>query len=283
MRRGLAALATLAALAVTTPVVAASEGPRRIVSLNLCADQLVLRLADRDRIAAVTWLARDPELSIMAEAARTVPITRGGGEHVVSLAPDLVVAGVHTTRITVGFLKRLGYRVLDLDLPVTLDAVRAQIRLVAEALGRPVCGEALIAEMDRSLAAIPAGRVGARANVAVWQPNGFTVGTDTLIDTVIRAAGLDNFAARRGIAHYARLDLETLILGRPDFLVVNRADEGPAALATEMLRHRAIDAAIAATRRIVVPTRLWVCGGPETAEAIALLAAATADGPRRSP
>jgi hypothetical protein len=32
----------------------------RIVSLNLCADELVLRLADRGNVTSVTWLSREP-------------------------------------------------------------------------------------------------------------------------------------------------------------------------------------------------------------------------------
>jgi len=46
-------------LLVTQPVCAA---PQRIVSLNLCIDQLVLMLAEHGRIASVSYLAADPSL-----------------------------------------------------------------------------------------------------------------------------------------------------------------------------------------------------------------------------
>ena len=36
------------------PGIAAAEPPRRIVSFNLCCDQLVLLLARRERIASVS-------------------------------------------------------------------------------------------------------------------------------------------------------------------------------------------------------------------------------------
>ena len=43
---------------------------RRVASINLCADQLVLTLADPEQILTVSWLAADPEESLLAEAAR---------------------------------------------------------------------------------------------------------------------------------------------------------------------------------------------------------------------
>src|SRR3546814_5234381 len=54
----------IALLVVAMSVAAAADAaPRRIESLNLCADQLLIALADRDQIAALTQFARDPTLS----------------------------------------------------------------------------------------------------------------------------------------------------------------------------------------------------------------------------
>lgn len=71
LRRVLAALALLAWSLVVVAAHAVGEtppAPRRIVSLNLCTDQLVLALADRDAVRSVTWLARDPQSAVMAAA-----------------------------------------------------------------------------------------------------------------------------------------------------------------------------------------------------------------------
>ncbi len=65
-----------AGLASARETTAAPGRPSRIVSLNLCADELVLRLADREQIAAVTYLASDPRGSTVAAEATGVPITR---------------------------------------------------------------------------------------------------------------------------------------------------------------------------------------------------------------
>jgi iron complex transport system substrate-binding protein len=70
--------------------------PARVVSINMCTDELLLRLADRDRIASVTWLSRDGRNANMAEVAATIPANHGLAEEVVSYHPDLVLAGVYT-------------------------------------------------------------------------------------------------------------------------------------------------------------------------------------------
>ncbi len=118
---------TFAAMMSAVPIGAAAA-PVRVVSMNLCADELVLRLADRDQVLAVTYLARDSRGSTVATEAVGLPVTRGLTEEVVALKPDLVIAGAFTTRTTVGMLKRVGAPVLELGVPADLDGVRAQIR-----------------------------------------------------------------------------------------------------------------------------------------------------------
>jgi iron complex transport system substrate-binding protein len=43
---------------------------QRIVSLNLCSDELILRLANPANVASVTWLSRDPSGSNLTLGAR---------------------------------------------------------------------------------------------------------------------------------------------------------------------------------------------------------------------
>src|SRR5690554_3799563 len=92
---------------------ALAAAPERIVSLNLCVDQYLLALADRDQIAALTQFARDPEVSAAAAHAEGFHQIRGAAEEVVQLNPDLVLGGSLTRRDTRNLLRRMGYRVVD--------------------------------------------------------------------------------------------------------------------------------------------------------------------------
>ena len=132
--------------------------PRRIVSLNMCVDELVLRLADPQSIASVTWLSRDPTNSNVAALAARIPINHGLAEEIIPLKPDLVIAGVYTARTAVAMLKRVGIPVAEIDVPESLDDVRRQIREVAALVGERDKGEAIIARHGRRPGIAAAGR-----------------------------------------------------------------------------------------------------------------------------
>src|SRR5690348_4552850 len=83
--------ATCLMLLAATPALA--DPPRRIASFNLCADQLVVALADSNQIAALSPYARDDHLSVVAERARHFPALSWSAEGTVALSPDLVLVG----------------------------------------------------------------------------------------------------------------------------------------------------------------------------------------------
>ncbi len=248
---------------------AASAVPQRIVSLNLCADELVLRLAAPGTVKSVTWLARDATLSNVSALAQTVPVNRGLAEDVVPLAPDLVIAGAYTTRTAVALLRRLNIQVLELGVPTSVDEALAQINTVAEALGTQKNGTQLIAEIRNGLADLSAtSERSAQPIAAVYQPNGFTIGKGSLVNDLLIRAGLRNLAVERRIDNYGALPLEWLLLAQPDLLVVNAAEDRGPAIAYEVLRHPALVQRYRGDRVVGVPSAWWSCPGPRLVDAV---------------
>jgi iron complex transport system substrate-binding protein len=273
-RRALAALAVAVwpGLPVAGRATEAPARPVRVVSMNLCADELVLRLADRDQVGAVTYLAHDPRGSTVAREAMGIAVTRGLSEEIVALRPDLVVAGAFTTRTTVGLLKRVGFPLLELGVPNDFEGVRAQIRTVAAALGHPARGEAMVADLDERLARVMPPAKPLRA--LVMRPNAFTVAPGSLGDAVIRAAGLANVAAELGRDRFGQVPLEAAALANADLIVLDEGEPGAPSLADALLHHPVLDALRRQGRTVSIPNRLWTCPGPQVAEVVALLAAA---------
>jgi len=262
---------TAAALLLAAPHVWAVDPPgkpRRIVSLNMCVDELVLRLADPQNIASVTWLSRDPTNSNVAELAARIPVNHGLAEEIIPLTPDLVIAGVYTARTAVAMLKRVGIPVAEIDVPQSLDDVRRQIREAAALVGEREKGEAIIAHMDAGLASLPPPARSARPRAIVLNPNGVTVGKGTLVDEIMTRAGLTNVAAELTIDNYGQIPLETVVANAVDVLILSASRDGPPALATEILRHPVLTALADRARLVVLPGRLWNCGGPAVVEAI---------------
>ncbi|PXW55943.1 ABC transporter substrate-binding protein [Methylobacterium sp. B4] len=270
--RAILAVWGILALVPAAGAAGTNEAPVRVVSMNLCADELVLRLADRDQVLAVTYLAGDPRGSTVATAAAGVPVTRGLTEEVVALRPDLVIAGAFTTRTTVGMLKRVGAPVLELGVPADLDGVRAQIRQVAEALGHRERGEALVADLDARLAAVTPATRPLRA--LVMRPNAFTVAPGGLGNALIQAAGLVNVAAEIGRDRFGQVPLEAAALANADLIVTDEGAPGLPSLADTLLHHPVFQALAGEGRTVSIPNRFWTCPGPQVAEVVARLAAA---------
>ena len=247
MRRRAAAFLLAALLAYPA---AAAE---RVVSLNLCTDQYLLALAPAQAVA-VTHLARDPTLSVMADAARAVPTVRADAEAVLTLHPDLVLAAPWGAKATLAALARRGVRVERIALPDSFAAIRDTTRHVAALLGVPARAEALLAGFD--LPPAPP-----RGPAIALEPRGLTAAPGSLRDAVLRAAGFENASGGRAMG------LEALAR-RPEVLLVVAPPPPTPSRATEFLAHPLL----AAHPRREVPAPLTICGGPWTARAVALLA-----------
>lgn len=253
--------------------------PQRIVSLNMCTDELVLRLANPARIASVTWLSHDPKAANVVDLARSVPANHGLAEEVIPLGPDLVVAGTFTTRTAVAMLKQARFNLVEFDVPATIAGAEKQIMDMARLLDEPALGEALVGGMERRLAALGEAPLLRRPRALVFNPNGVTVGKGTLVDDIMARAGLDNVATHMNLGNYSQIPLEVLVESAVDILIISGSREGPPALATEILKNPVLSQLGRHTHVIVLPPRLWNCAGPEIVEAISRLRA-VADGIR---
>jgi iron complex transport system substrate-binding protein len=263
------ALAALALLVIAS-IPASAQKPKRIVSLNMCTDNLVLRLANLENVTSVTWLSRDPRNSGVADLARRVGVNHGLAEEIVPLDPDLILAGVFSTRTAVSLIKRTPLRLVELDIPRSFAEVREQIATVADLVGERDKGQAMIRTMDERLASVgPA--TGVRPRAIVLNPNGATVGRGSLVGEIMELAGLRNVAAELDIESYGLVPLENVVLNDVDILIVSASRDGPSSLATEILNHPVLARLGGRVKIVSVPSRYWGCGGPDAVEAVAHL------------
>ena len=252
----------------------AAESPQRVVSINVCTDQLALVLARDGQLRSVSHLSQDRELSVMAAKARKMPVNHAQAEEVFLMKPDLVLTGTFSSRATVGLLRRLGVRVEEFAPARSFDDIEEHMRSMGELLGRQAEASREIDEMKAALAAIqPPTR---RKTVALYYANSYTSGRGTLVDEAVRLAGLDNLADKAGVSGSAPLSLEKLVLEKPDILVRSSRDRAPA-LAFENFEHPALRALEKQARAVTIADNLTVCGGPFSVEAVAELAEAARD------
>lgn len=248
----------------------AGEKPARVVSMNLCTDQLAMLIAAPGQLVSISAIARQPQSSAMVDEAMHFPINQGQAEEIFLLKPDLVLAGTYTTRATVGLLKELGIPVAQFAPETSFDGVRESMRRMGELLGREERADELIGEFDAGLKRLQnlpkSGKV-----AALYYANSYTSGSGTLAHAAIDAAGLENLAARLGIQGTATIPLETLVLAMPDVVVAGDRDYTAPALAQQNFSHPAFQALIQKSGEASMPVRNTVCGGPFTLAAVRML------------
>jgi iron complex transport system substrate-binding protein len=237
--------------------------PRRIVSLNFCTDELLLALVPPARIASLSWLIRVDGDPAERDLARRLPINWGSAEEVLAAHPDLVLAGRYTTATTRALLKRAGVPVIEVDAAQDWNGIRSVTREVAAAVGEPARGEALLAQMDATLAQVAALRVTPPVRAVGWNGAAEDVpGSDTLFNTILTTAGAVNLAARSGASR--GFDLEQILRARPQLLLRGSSYASDRSLRSSIADHPALRA-LPGVAIVEYSEGAWACGVPAAA------------------
>ena len=269
--RPVLALALAALVASAIPVWA--DAPERVVSMNLCTDQLAMMLAAPGQLVSVSHLATEVQSSSMVEEARAYPPNRGQLEQVFLLRPDLVLAGTYTQVATVDLLRRLGVEVVQVPPATSLAEAEEQLRQVGRALGQEAKADAMA---DAFAAKIEAARFdGSPRTAAFYYPNGYTTGSGTLANEVLELTGFTNIGATSGVTGGGILPLERLVMAGPELIVTSERYPG-ASRSEDILVHPALRAVQARAGVELTSNADWVCGTPHLMRAIGKMQAARA-------
>jgi iron complex transport system substrate-binding protein len=252
---------------------ASAQVPQRVVTVNLCLDQLALRLAAPGQLVGISYLSLDPRISVMVDRARAIAPVRATVESILTLRPDLVIFDADAHAVVKRLVRGAGVPILEVRWAASLEDAEAIIARMAAALGRDAQGQALIGEMREQRRQLT-WQGPPTATAAVLQANRGTSGKGSLMDELLRLSGYRNLAAELGIGAYGRLPLEAVLAGQPDLLVLDGKANAHPSRATEFVDHRALESLAGRTRLVSVPIRYSICAGPENFETMRLLAEA---------
>lgn len=274
-RRALIALALLAGAGAAGPAAGAPAAhPQRIVSTNLCIDQLLLRLVEPDRIASLSYLSfgADAIAPSIAPLGHGIRPNRGSAEEIVALRPDLVLAGSYSTLTTTPLLRRVGLDVVLLDAETGFDDMRANLRRLGELVGEEERAAAVIAKFDADLASlqarIPPGDLPVYAQIST---NNWIAGHGTLDAAIVNAGGFQTLGQALGHTGFRSVPLEALIQTRPDLMSTATPYSDPPAMATRALAHPLLRRMQQSTPTLDIPTRYTECATPDSLEAVRML------------
>ena len=208
-------------------LVTLSSMPRRIISLTLPTDEILLSLVDPSRILALTTFASDPGISsVAAEAAEVPRALTLTVEPIVALHPDLLFAASWSDAAPVGQLRAAGVPVYLIASATSVTGVEEKIARCALLTGEQQKGARLIATMRAKIAAVEK-KVGAvprtkRLRVLDYTTFGASMGKGSSWDDVVRLAGLRNAADELASDRWGQVPISTekLLEINPDLLIL---------------------------------------------------------------
>jgi iron complex transport system substrate-binding protein len=252
-------------LLLALPGYAPASPPQRVMSLNLCSDQLVLELLPPSRITSVSYFSRQRYQSYLSAEAYRVGVNHGNAEEVITQRPDLVIAGLYTTSATRQLLKEVGIPLLELPPAYSFQDIRDTTRRVGHAVGADAKAEELIRQMDATLAQLAATAPRQPIRIVGWNGGGTVEGKGTLFDAIVSAAGAVNIGASTGLQSRA-VGVEDLLFSHADLLAFGDATVAAPSLQAAPLTHPAVEE-LYRGRRLVYPELLYSCGLPRSAQA----------------
>jgi iron complex transport system substrate-binding protein len=256
----------LAASALLLGAAGADASPRRVASLNLCTDELLLLLAAPEQIVSVTHLSQQEAETPLWRQALAYPRNDGSLLSAVERRPDLIVTMGGGARDRLRIAGRLGIPTLDLVFAQDLMDVARNIERMAVALGRQEAGIALIRRMTILIRSRPPLRTD-----TIWLGGGGR----TVPATGLEAQWMALAGLRQRPMQGDRVSLETLIAAPPALLLRSDYRAGQYSNGQRWLSH---PAALFAANVRTIPTdgRRWTCMGPLLIDEIVRLRRETA-------
>ena len=240
----------------------------RIVSMNVCTDQVLIKLADPAQIIGLSRFSRD---AWVTDDTRRFPILSGGAEEVLVLRPDVVVASLFDKRSTRELLKANGLHLAEFAVPQNLAEARTQIREMGEISGHPDRAASEISRLDAALARARQAVAEKHYRVLPLTRRGWVAGSDSFLGALLTETGLFSAAGELSFDSGGYASLEAIVNLKPDFILVSQAGDHAGDDGQAFLLHPSLQRFYPPEKRIVIPERLTECGGVMLAEALDVL------------
>lgn len=254
-----------------TGLVLAEEALPTLMSTNICADMLALKLAAPEQILSLSKQSHDAQRFSMAQAAKKYTANTASAEDVLMLKPQLVLASRRwSARQPMALHQRYGVRMVNIPFPTDWPTILRSTQDIGTAMGRTQQAQQLVAELEQRLQAL---HHTSRPYKALYlRPNGGSAGVNTHVDAVLEAAGLRNHAGALGLKGWGTIDLERIVQNPPDIFITPSIANDTAYARSVLSRHPQMRALLKRIPVVALQHNDWGCSNwllVEAAEAVA--------------
>ena len=231
-----------------------------VASLDYCADQYILALANDHQIKALSPEARMSH-SFYRVRAMDKPLFKATTEDVLLLKPDMVLRSWNGTPQTLNMIKEHGIPVHTVTYGEDINSFFNTMLTFGTLLNQTARAQALVEDYRKRLSNL---KNAPKLNLTATYITsfGFTAGTDTYINEIIELAGLKTTAQTAGIKQWQALPLEQFLINPPDVIIGGFFDaEDPTPSNWSFMRHPQFAKKFEDIPTIMVSGGLLSCGG----------------------
>ncbi|WP_195266954.1 ABC transporter substrate-binding protein [Eubacterium sp. 1001713B170207_170306_E7] len=201
-----------------------SQKPERIASLTLGMDEMLLEMADENRVVGLSGKNADNEaVSNVADKASKFPKIENNIETLLAAKPDLVIG---SSWIKDEFLQQLtdnnipyyGYKT-----PVTVEEQEQIILDLSKVLGESDKGQAIVDDMNKRMEAVIRKTETSKdkdVKVMAYNMHGSTNANNTIFNDIVQKIGAVNVSAEAGLDGVAKISKEKIIEMNPQVLIL---------------------------------------------------------------
>jgi len=197
--------------------------PQRIISITPANTEILFALGLGERVVGVDDTSNYPaEVLDKPRVGAYYPMP--DLEKIVSLEPDLVLAGTEQEKEVIPALEERGLKVLGLD-AVSVEELLEGITLVGSATGAEARAQALVSDLSARVEAVSGKTVALpeteypRVLFVVWHDPIYVAGSGTFIADLVAKAGGRNIAT--DISGFDTMTLEAVLDRDPQIVVAN--------------------------------------------------------------
>lgn len=203
-----------------------SQKPRKIVSVGISSDEILLGLVGQDRIAALSHMADDPGFSNIAGQINGIHhrVRKDDSEAILALHPDLVIVPDFMDAALIQTLRDLALSVYQYRTPQSVRDVEAVIREIAGVVGEMEEGEKIIQRMEKrletlrkTLGHIPEDK---QKEILLMRPHGAFFSPKSNFKDICRLAGARDVTQKIRDTRLRKLSQEEIIQLDPDIIFI---------------------------------------------------------------
>lgn len=198
---------------------------KRIVSLTLSGDKMILSLVNSDRIVGLSGkINEDPEISYIVEEAKKFPKVESNIEKMIELEPDLVITADWMKKEILMQIEETGANVYTYKTPKTFVEQKQLIKELANIVDESAKGEEIVKNMEKRLETlqnkIEKNYHGEKLKIMFYTSFETTSGKNTTFDDMVKLIGGINIAAENGIENSEKINKEKIIELDPDVIII---------------------------------------------------------------